>query len=99
MTREQLAQQLYDAHHIAAQPISVEGGRFTGVNVWSEPTDRYPWSTVWFPLSPEFDPEGNSADYVWGPAFEYGAPADSSVEQLAAKVAETMAHNGSRERS
>lgn len=85
-TRAELVHQLAKRHNISAELVDPEPG-FAGVNVWASDTDRYPWSTVWWPTDP---PRENETDYVFGPAFQYSAKPTLSAAELADQVAETM---------
>lgn len=58
---------------------------FRGVNVWADPDDRAPHTTVWWPTE-----KGTEQDFVWGPSFQYGAWPDVDAETLVAKVSATL---------
>lgn len=68
-------------------PADPPDAPFGGVNVWSSPYDRYPFTTVYEPGGTgEFKDE-----WVWGPFFEHHAEIiEGSYAQLAHTIAQTV---------
>lgn len=85
-TAKALAAELAKTHRVEYVPIDKPNVLAEGVNIWHERTDRYPWTTVYAPI-PGAE---NSADWLWGPSFQYGADGDIEVEELAKKVLESI---------
>jgi hypothetical protein len=56
-----------------------------GLNVFADPGDRHPFTTVWWP-----DDRPNMGDFVWGQHFEHHAPADITAEMLTDAIAITI---------
>lgn len=54
-----------------------------GVNVWKDPEDRYPATTVWWPKEV-------SQVFCWGDNFEHEAPSDTDAVTLVEKVKATL---------
>ena len=63
----------------------VDGIDAPGLNVWAQPLDRYPATTVWFHQS-----RTTGDGFAWGDRFQYGAPAIENDAHIAAMIAETL---------
>jgi hypothetical protein len=83
---QQLADALAKTHRTEHLPADPPNAPAEGVNIWAERTERYPWTTVWAPI-PEIE---NSADWVWGPSFEYSAPGETTLGELVKQVLATV---------
>lgn len=69
---------------VPADPPDVPAG---GVNVWTEPADRYPYTTVYEPIA--------GSDYwLWGPNFEHRADPDVEIPFLSELVLATLPARG-----
>lgn len=56
-----------------------------GVNVWEDPDDRMPVTTVWWPR-----PSVPTDQITWGPNWDYSAHRDIPAETLVERVVESM---------
>lgn len=83
---QRLTTELARTHRVEFLPANPPDAPADGVNVWIDPTDRYPWTTVWAPIP------GNpsSIEWVWGPSFQYEAPGETSLDELARRVRESI---------
>jgi hypothetical protein len=55
VTREQVKDLLRSCHELHAETIQDDSVPVYGLNVFADPGDRHPFTTVWWP------------DFVWGP--------------------------------
>lgn len=88
-TAKQLNAALAKTHRAEYLPADPPNAPAEGVNIWANRTDRYPWTTVWAPI-PGVE---TSADWAWGPHFEYSSPGSISLDELAARVLSTMEYS------
>jgi hypothetical protein len=71
--------------HAELLPADRVGTDLDSINVWEDPAERYPLTTVW-PPRPSQDGDG----WAWGPSFQFGAHADDDAETVAHKVSRTI---------
>jgi hypothetical protein len=86
VSAQQLAEALAKTHRTEYLPADPPNAPAEGVNIWAERDDRYPWTTIWAPI-PDVE---NSADWLWGPSFQYGADGDIGLDELVEKVLESI---------
>jgi hypothetical protein len=89
-TAKELLAKLGETHRVEYVPVDKPNVIAEGVNIWLVPADRYAWTTVWAPIP---DNEA-SAEWLWGPSYNYDVPGDVGLDELVKQVLATLPEKG-----